>query len=83
MLLVPCPICGPRAEVEFEYGGACEPSTLDKPWARANIKGEQKEFWWHRFGCGQWFTCVRDTRTHEFCGQSRLLSAQESEHSKE
>lgn len=73
MLLVPCPICGPRAEIEFEYGGARQAASC-KSWAKANIKGNQFEQWWHRYGCGQWFECERNTETHEFHGQSRLLA---------
>jgi sarcosine oxidase subunit delta len=77
MLLVPCPWCGPRAHVEFSYGGAAsslrpgEDAELGpKGWAehlylRANPRGEHEELWRHTSGCRQWFRITRDTRNHE------------------
>ena len=75
MLLIPCPWCGPRAQVEFAYGGD---ATLKRPatdasveaWAafvyqRANPAGPHDELWFHGAGCRQWFRVRRDTRTHE------------------
>jgi len=62
MLLIPCPWCGPRDEVEFHYGGEAhiarpaEPDALDgAAWAqylfmRSNPKGP--------------FNLLRDTATH-------------------
>lgn len=77
MLLIPCPHCGGRHESEFVNGGAVrrrradDPSSLDDAaWVDAltvplNPMGPLREKWWHRLGCGQWFTVVRDTVTHE------------------
>jgi sarcosine oxidase, subunit delta len=77
MLLIPCPFCGPREEVEFRYGGEAgivrpkDPDALsDAEWAeylffRDNPKGRLGERWVHAHGCGRWFTLVRDTVTHE------------------
>ncbi|MFG3594669.1 sarcosine oxidase subunit delta [Bradyrhizobium sp. RDI18] len=75
MLLIPCPYCGPRPEIEFAYGGEAhiarpvEPSKLDdESWAaylylRANDKGPHAERWRHVHGCGKFFNVRRDTTT--------------------
>jgi sarcosine oxidase subunit delta len=76
MLLIPCPYCGRRAEIEFRCGGEshierpgpyCEVS--DDAWAdylfmRKNPKGEHCERWLHAAGCRQWFNLARDTVSH-------------------
>ncbi len=76
MLLIHCPHCGPRAEVEFRYGGESHmqrpgPHTdvSDGEWAdylfyRENPKGEHRERWLHNAGCRRWFNVARDTATH-------------------
>jgi heterotetrameric sarcosine oxidase delta subunit len=76
MLLIPCPWCGPRDEVEFHYGGEAhiarpaEPAALDDTtWAdylfmRRNPKGPFAERWVHNAGCRRWFNLLRDTATH-------------------
>ncbi len=71
----PCPFCGPRAEIEFRYGGEThiERPSLDVDdagWAdylfyRTNPKGEHAERWLHEAGCRRWFNMVRDTLTHD------------------
>jgi heterotetrameric sarcosine oxidase delta subunit len=73
MLLIECPWCGPRDEIEFTYGGEAhrvrprDPSTLsDAEWAgflfmRTNTKGAHKERWNHSHGCRRWFNVERDT----------------------
>jgi heterotetrameric sarcosine oxidase delta subunit len=78
MLLIECPWCGPRDEVEFRYGGQAgvaypnDPEALDDAaWAafvffRDNPKGPFAERWVHSAGCRRWFNVVRDTLTHEF-----------------
>jgi sarcosine oxidase subunit delta len=75
MLLIPCPWCGPRAEIEFHHGGEAHiarpenPSSVtDEDWAdflyrRANPRGIHAERWRHVHGCGRFFNCVRDTVT--------------------
>jgi heterotetrameric sarcosine oxidase delta subunit len=77
MLLIACPWCGPRDEIEFRYGGqahlaypADPEATTDEEWAgylflRDNPKGQWAERWVHTAGCRQWFNAVRDTVTHE------------------
>ena len=78
MLLLNCPHCGPRNEVEFHYGGQAhvsypsDPSSLsEEQWAhylfyRDNPAGEFAERWLHTGGCRKWFNAVRNTVTHEF-----------------
>lgn len=78
MLLINCPYCGTRAEIEFHCGGEAHitrpeaPSTLtDRQWADYlfycdNPKGIHAERWWHQHGCGRWFNALRNTVTDEF-----------------
>jgi sarcosine oxidase, subunit delta len=73
MLLIDCPCCGPRPEIEFRHGGEAhiarpvDPATLDDAaWAdflynRTNPKGLHAERWRHIHGCGRFFNAVRDT----------------------
>ena len=73
MLLIPCPYCGERPELEFRYGGqahvarASDASVItDEQWSdflymRDNPKGMHAERWRHVHGCGRFFNCVRDT----------------------
>ena len=84
MLLIDCPWCGPRDEIEFRYGGQAdvayptEPEALtDEEWSdflfmRDNPKGRWSERWLHSAGCRRWFNAVRDTATHRFVGTYRL-----------
>jgi len=77
MLLIPCPWCGPRDEVEFRYGGQAaiaypsDPDALtDAEWAdflfmRDNPKGWWIERWCHAHGCRRWFDLERNTATNE------------------
>jgi sarcosine oxidase subunit delta len=76
VLLITCPYCGPRAEIEFRCGGeghitrpGPHDSVSDETWAnylfyRANPKGEHCERWIHTGGCGRWFNVMRHTVTH-------------------
>lgn len=78
MLLIDCPHCGPRDEVEFHYGGQAhvpypeDPYALtDREWAeflfyRDNPRGPFAERWQHSVGCRKWFNAIRDTVTYEF-----------------
>lgn len=78
MLLIPCPYCGERPEVEFAYGGEAhlarpaDPSALsDEQWAaylyfRKNPRGLHAERWRHVRGCGRFFNAIRDTTTDRF-----------------
>lgn len=74
-LTITCPICGERDGYEFRFGGEergprpGEEGLAPEVWcdyvhARSNIAGIQREWWYHRDGCGTWFRIWRDTRTN-------------------
>lgn len=77
MLLIRCPYCGPRAQIEFSYGGdagAKRPQDpagvsleawLDYVYLRDNPRGPHWELWQHSAGCRRWLRVHRDTLTHE------------------
>jgi sarcosine oxidase subunit delta len=81
MLLIPCPWCGPRNQVEFTYGGDAtvkrpSPDAPAETWfefvyLRANPRGPHEELWHHGAGCRQWFKVLRDTRTHDVIASAR------------
>ena len=86
MLLVPCPVCGPRPEIEFHCGGEAnirrpDPAAAsDQEWAeylyyRTNPKGAHRERWCHQHGCGRWFNAWRDTVSDQFQGTYRADEA--------
>jgi sarcosine oxidase subunit delta len=78
MLLIPCPYCGPRPELEFSHGGQAhiarpaDPASIsDEAWGhylymRANPKGVHAERWRHVHGCARFFNALRDTTTDQF-----------------
>ena len=78
MLLIPCPYCGTRPELEFRYAGeahiarAEDPSLLDdEAWSaylyvRSNPKGLHAERWQHVHGCNRFFNALRDTTSDAF-----------------
>lgn len=84
MLLIDCPFCGARNEVEFAYGGQAhveypaDPYALDdRQWAeflfyRNNTRGLYAERWHHAGGCRKWFNALRDTDSHEFHATYRM-----------
>jgi sarcosine oxidase subunit delta len=89
LLLIDCPYCGPRAEIEFRYAGEAHivrptPDVPDEAWAdylhtRTNKRGPHAERWRHIHGCGQFFNAVRDTYTDSIlktypCGHDRPLA---------
>jgi len=73
MLLIRCPWCGERPEIEFSYGGqahlvrpAQSAGLDDGQWAqflyvRSNARGRHAERWRHARGCGRFFNALRDT----------------------
>lgn len=75
MLLIRCPYCGSRPEIEFSYGGEAHIARPAKPeaiddaaWStflylRSNPKGVHAERWRHLHGCGRFFNCLRHTVT--------------------
>lgn len=78
MLLIPCPHCGPCAQIEFTYGGDAsvtrpEDPTLvdDAAWhaylyLRDNPHDVHDEWWHHGAGCRSWIRVRRDVATHAF-----------------
>ena len=69
--LLACPLCGPRDVYEFRFGGEIQkrpaPGSAPEVWgaylyARTNIDGIEREWWFHRTGCRRWFQAERDTR---------------------
>ncbi len=76
MITIPCPNCGPRNSLEFRYGGEYNPRPknpheageiewVDYVYMRDNRLGVQKEWWYHRAGCGLWFLAERHTHSNE------------------
>ena len=82
MMLIPCPWCGPRNQIEFTYGGdatprrpapgAPESAWVDYVYLRKNACGPHDELWYHGAGCRSWFRVRRDTRTHEVLGSATI-----------
>jgi heterotetrameric sarcosine oxidase delta subunit len=82
MLLIPCPWCGARSQVEFTYGGdasvrrpaeeASQADWFDYVYVRDNPAGPHDELWYHGAGCRRWFKVRRDTRTHDILAAARL-----------
>lgn len=78
MLLITCPYCGPRPELEFRYAGeghiartTFSEDITDEQWAdflyvRTNPKGLMAERWRHVHGCARFFNAVRHTVTDKF-----------------
>ncbi len=78
MLLIRCPYCGPRSELEFRYAGeahivrpADPAGQSDEAWAthlytRSNLRGRHAERWRHIHGCGRFFNALRETATDNF-----------------
>lgn len=78
MLLIKCPYCGERPELEFAYGGEAH---IARPgahgqvsleqwaqylYARTNTRGVHAERWRHTHGCGRFFNALRDTTSDQF-----------------
>ena len=84
MLLIECPWCGPRAEIEFSCGGEAhiarpaDPASMsDEAWAdylfmRKNTRGLHREQWNHSSGCRRWFNVERDTVTYRINAVYRM-----------
>ena len=73
-ILLTCPNCGERSVNEFRNGGEVmarpAPNATKDEWTRyfymrANVAGEQREWWYHSFGCRKWFVAVRNTVTND------------------
>ncbi len=83
MLLIHCPYCGPRPELEFNYGGQAhiarpaDPSQVSADdwgeflYLRKNTRGIHAERWRHTRGCARFFNALRDTTTDHFLATYR------------
>ena len=82
MLLIPCPHCGPRPEIEFRHAGEAHltrpaaAEVSDAGWAdflymRTNPKGIFVERWRHIHGCGRYLNCVRHSVTDKILATYR------------
>jgi len=83
MLIISCPYCGPRPELEFAYGGQAhvvrpaDPSKASSDewteylYLRNNTLGIYAERWRHARGCGRFFNALRDTTTDQFVATYR------------
>ena len=77
MLIINCPLCGPRDHAEFTYVGDAtknRPGSNDNSdgnawyefvYLRDNPKGLHEELWQHSFGCRCFVKVLRNTLTHE------------------
>jgi heterotetrameric sarcosine oxidase delta subunit len=90
MIRITCPNCGPRNASEFRFGGEYNPrpkqplAVTDAEWTdyiymRRNKAAVQKEWWYHRNGCGAWFLAERHTKTNEVLSTSFWQPSQSSE----
>ena len=68
-----CSHCGPREVTDFAFGGEVNPRPVSRPslrelgeynYFRRNGAGVQREWWYHRSGCREWFLAERDTRSN-------------------
>jgi len=87
MLIIECPYCGPRPELEFSYGGEAhiarpaDPATVGvDDWGaylylRRNPKGVHAERWRHVRGCARFFNALRDTTTDRFIATYKVGEA--------
>ena len=78
MLLITCPYCGQRPELEFRNMGEAHiartpfsATITDEDWAeflylRSNPKGLIAERWRHIHGCARFFNAVRHTVSDKF-----------------
>jgi len=78
VLLIECPYCGERPELEFVYGGQAHIARPREPvqasaqqwtgflYLRDNKRGVHAERWRHTHGCGRFFNALRDTSTDHF-----------------
>lgn len=84
MLLIPCPYCGDRPEIEFSYGGQAHiarplvPAEYDNDawgaflYTRDNARGPHAERWRHLHGCARYFNVIRDTRSDRIVASYRV-----------
>ncbi|MFZ0450716.1 MAG: sarcosine oxidase subunit delta [Desulfatiglandaceae bacterium] len=82
---ITCPICGKRDLYEFRFGnedrgpapdqeGLTPRTYSDAVQMHEAVDGPQKEWWYHRDGCGVWFTVWRNTLTGRETSESGEIS---------
>ena len=84
MLLIPCPWCGPRDEIEFRYGGEAhiarpaDPDALDERPGPTTCscaptrRGSSPSAGSTQHGCRRWFNLLRDTVSHRILPAYRI-----------
>jgi heterotetrameric sarcosine oxidase delta subunit len=89
MLEINCPFCGPRPESEFWCIGEGSTELLeatssahavkDYLYLRSNTGADVTERWVHRYGCAEWLTVVRNTRTNRILKAEYLSNSSREE----
>ena len=86
MLIIQCPYCGPRPELEFAYGGQAHVARPSDPnqtspeqlveflYLRNNTKGVHAERWRHVRGCARFFNALRVARVRVGPGTNHQLA---------
>ena len=73
MLLIDCPYCGERAQIEFTYERTLDSvvtlamlpeDAMRTLYERTNPRGLDDELWRHSYGCRQWLLSRRNRTTH-------------------
>jgi sarcosine oxidase subunit delta len=81
MMLIPCPICGPRASAEFAFERPLETiaplstppgALLQQLYTRTNPRGASLELWRHVHGCRAFLILNRVAASHEIL-ETRLF----------
>jgi sarcosine oxidase subunit delta len=82
MLLITCPYCGPRPEIEFAARGEAHvaraapdadgEAVATSLYIRSNPRGVIAERWRHVAGCGRFFNALRHTVTDKFVATYRV-----------
>ena len=81
MLVIECPVCGPRNSSEFSFSGPVKSRPTGTPtpteWRRylyeqANVAGFAKERWFHVSGCRRFLDVERSTITNEITSVTRV-----------
>jgi heterotetrameric sarcosine oxidase delta subunit len=85
---ITCPICGKRDAYEFRYGneerggrpdeeGITAETFSDYVFLKWHSGRPRQEWWYHRDGCGSWFTIRRDPMTNREWTAEDVLAPEE------
>jgi heterotetrameric sarcosine oxidase delta subunit len=86
MLVIECPVCGPRNSSEFSYSGLVKPrptGTNDPAewrkylYEQNNFAGFAKERWFHVSGCRKFIDVERSSITNEITSIIQVGTTQE------